>query len=107
MTYPTAGIQWGAKETIGADRQIDRASNGTVRARMFYSTPKRTFDFVHQIDSADLATFKSFYATNLTTSFAFLWAGDGQTYTCIFATEPVYTPQAVGWTTVNVTLAQV
>lgn len=107
MTYPTKGIQYGANESLSADRQIDRASNGTARARMFYASPKRTFDFTHQVDNADLATFKAFYAANLTASFAFLWAGDGVSYTCIFAAEPVYTPLGVDWNTVKVTLAQV
>jgi len=80
MAYPTFtyAISQDSSETTLDDLQIDRASNGTPKGRAFYTVPKMQFELVHQgMSSAEKATLKAFYAANRTTSFTFVWAGDG------------------------------
>lgn len=106
--YPTLPISAPAKMGRNAERYLDRASNGSVRARVFATVAKRTFEFEHQyLTDAQKATLDAFYAANLAASFTFVWPGDGVTYTCIFASEPQDSAQAANYTTVSVSLAEV
>jgi hypothetical protein len=108
MTYPTLPINAPGKQGRETDRQIDRATNGAARARVFYSTPKRTFDIEHAYLTAEQkATFDAFYNANLSASFAFVWPGDGVTYTCIFASDPTDTAHSGNYTSISVTLTEV
>lgn len=108
MAYPALDISASGPPGFNTGREIQTATNGASRGRMFYTARKRRFPFNHPLlNSTDLATFDAFYAANLTTSFSFTWPRDGVTYTCMFSEkEPTYTP--VGrCTTVSVELIEV
>lgn len=90
--YPTfaCGQSSGSSKEIIDDLQVDRASNGAVRQRAFYSAPQYGFLVVHStVTMAEISTMETFYATNRLLSFTFVWAIDGLTYTCRFAEPPV------------------
>lgn len=107
MAYPIFRIAYGATQDIQTDRQMERATNGAVRGRIFYTTPKSIFKFTHDsLSAAELVTFKAFYAANTTSSFTFLWPGDATNYTCMFGEDPKYTPTPYG-TLVPVTLLEI
>ncbi len=110
MTYPTslpiAASQ--AQVAFETDRDIERASNGDARGRVFYTAEKRSFQFSHPgLSSADLATFNAFYVANLAAVFNFYWPADGVTYSCLFAREPSYRFLGGGLAEVSVELAEV
>lgn len=107
MSYPNFGIIDTAKEMVDTDLQIDRATNGAARGRMFYTSPKRTFDFEHMLTTAERATLDAFYSSNMTASFTFTWPLDGVSYTCIFGAAPVASPVTPGMVRMTVKLVQV
>lgn len=87
--YPTFGQSRDSAETSLDDLQIDRASNGVPRGRAMYTAIKKTFSVVHpRLSASDKTTLDAFYATNRLLQFTFVWAADGATYTCIFASPP-------------------
>ncbi len=102
MAYPTFtyAISQDSSETTLDDLQIDRASNGTPKGRAFYTVPKMQFELVHQgMSSAEKATLKAFYAANRTTPFDLVWAGDGETYSCLFSAPPRFAVEpGLRWT---------
>ena len=108
MTYPVMAQDYQSKEVRLNGRQVVRATNGSVKVRSFYTTEKKTFTIVHpNITDAEKATFEAFYAANLLNSFAFTWAADGVTYTCLFgAQDPQYKPVNFGFWTITVDMVQ-
>ena len=107
MAYPVLRTTPGATLTPTTGRVTDRATNGAVRGRVLYPSPKAVFRFTHDtLQSADFATFKAFYAANLANSFAYVYPGDGVSYNCIFGADPVYTSVDGLNTTVSVELLQ-
>jgi hypothetical protein len=109
MAYPTdLPISISSSASLDTDRQIDRASNGAARGRVFYTSAKRSFRLDHPaLDATARAAFDVFYAANLATAFDFVWPVDSVTYTCIFSREPSYKPHGAGLTTITVELAEV
>lgn len=97
-----------AQVDYATDRQLDRASNGAARVRVFYSAPKRSFQFRHPgLDVTDLSTFTAYYDANAGAIFDFHWPADGVTYSCAFAREPGIRMLGSGLAEVSVVLAQV
>ena len=89
------------------DRVVDRATNGSARARIFYTSAKATFNVTHNsLTSAEKITFDTFYLTNLAVVFSYTFPGDGTTYTCLFGSEPTYTPVPGGRWDINITLIE-
>ena len=109
MAYPSLGISaTGASDSATTDRQLDRATNGAARLRVFYTTAKRTFKFSHPaLNATDLGTFEAFYAANVDNSFDFTWPLDNTTYTAVFSAEPSRKVYSFGRTEVSVELAEV
>lgn len=93
MAYPSLRQSYASKESRLSGRQVDRATNGAPRGRVFFTSQKKTFQVVHTgMTDADKATIEAFYAANSLLSFSFVWRYDAATYTCIFgADEPTYT----------------
>ena len=88
--YPTLPQQIGSTEAWADDLVPDRSVSGGVKVRAFYTGVKRKFTVKHWLNATDLATLKTFYTTNRLLTFTFVWAGDGQTYTCVFGAPPTY-----------------
>jgi hypothetical protein len=123
MAYPTYATMPGLHTTPGTvrtlitDRQIERASNGSVRGRSFYTSPKSSFTIEHNtLTLAVLNRYMNeFYLynpvagnyVNITGSFTYVWPGDGQTYTCVLASDPVVTTQPGGFFNITVELLEV
>ena len=98
----------GASVDRETDRKNERASNGALRARVFFTSAKRKFSFNHPaLDATQQSTFFSFYNTNLANSFSFTWPADGVTYTCVFENEPKEKPIGGRLLTVEVGLLEV
>ncbi len=90
-TYPTFthNPSRSSAEAVLDDVQIDRASNGTAKARVLYTVPKKAFTVVHQgLTALEKQTLMDFYATNRAAEIDFLWAADGVTYSVLFAAAP-------------------
>jgi hypothetical protein len=91
MAYPTFTYNpsQSSAEALIDDIQIDRASNGKPKARALYTAPKKEFTVVHEaLTSAERATLLAYYAANRLSSFDFVWAADGVSYTCLFGGAP-------------------
>ena len=108
-TYPTSiPVAVGSGLQFDTDRQIERASNGAARGRVFYTAPKRRFRLEHTaLGVAEQDVVMDFYDDNLASSFDFVWPLGGNTYTCIFAAEPVYKPLGAFLATLTVELVEV
>lgn len=109
MSYPTSLpiAASSAQVDYQSDRQIDRATNGAAKGRVFYTAAKREFAFTHPgLSAAEVATFVAFFSANLDTAFDFYWPGDGVTYTCLFAREPAMKMLGSGLTEISVQLAE-
>lgn len=89
---------------------VSRSMAGDVRGRRLQSGKKRVFTIQHDVmNASDRSTLQTFYDNNRALSFTFVWNGDGQTYTVIFADE-----KGIQWTALpgnywkaRLTLAQV
>lgn len=109
MSYPTSLpiAASSAQVDYQTDRQIDRATNGAAKGRVFYAAAKREFAFTHPgLSAGEVATFAAFYDANIDAAFDFYWPGDGVTYTCLFAREPSLKMLGSGLSEVSVQLAE-
>jgi hypothetical protein len=89
VPYPSFAQMVGSVARVEAGRIVTRDTGGGARASSLWDGVKRTFTLKHQLNAADLATLRAFYAANLTASFSVTWAEDGGSYTCIFGTDGV------------------
>ena len=94
MSYPAYGQSWDSTEEVLTGVTLDRASNGVPKVRSFFTADKKVFNLVHPVcTNSEKTTLVAFYASNKLTSFTFVWAADGATYTVIFGEGgPRYTP---------------
>ena len=104
MAYPTLPQGLDSKEVQNLGRVGDRASNGALKLRSFFTAVKRSFQITHpKLTAAQKTTLEAYYAANSTLSFSFTFdAGGGATYTVRFGTgDLVFTPQSYNtWSTV-------
>ena len=108
MSYPAYAQSYDSREVRLQGRQIDRATNGVAKARSFFAAEKKTWTIVHPaLTSAERTALESFYASNMLTTFSFVWNGDGATYTVMFGEQdPVYVPLPGSRWQVTVSLVQ-
>lgn len=109
-TYPTTlKVSPSSTKSLKTDRQLDRASNGTLRGRVFYTAPKSSFSVEHEaMSTTDRDSFQTFYNTNMNLSFSFVWPQDGVTYTVMFGDkEPVFKPAGGDRVSIGFSLEQV
>lgn len=106
--YPSFTQLLGSTEEGVDDVTLDRAVDGSVKARGFYTARKRRFKLRHFLTSSERATLQTFYDTNRLLTVTLTWVPDGQTYTCLFQGPPSwdFSPGG-GNATVDVTLVQV
>lgn len=91
-TYPVLPTSYGSDPKPINSLAIDRAEDGTGRARSFYSTNKVTIPVKHpRLSTADKATLDAFYAANRLLPFDYVSLADGATRSCVFAAPPAYT----------------
>jgi hypothetical protein len=86
--YPSFPQLIGSVEEWVDDVVLDRAVGGGVKSRSFFSAKKRRFLLKHTLDSTDRGTLQTFYDTNRALAITLVWAGNGQTYTCLFESAP-------------------
>ena len=64
-TYPTYPQHASSTARLRDDIEIDRARNGSVRARAFYTAPKWEFEVIHAaLTHAERTTLIAFYNAN-------------------------------------------
>lgn len=86
--YPSFSQLLASNEEGVDDLTLDRAVNGSVKARAFYTSRKRRFNLRHYLSSSERATLQTFYDTNRLLTVTLTWVADGQAYTCLFAGPP-------------------
>jgi hypothetical protein len=91
-TYPSVTQTARSRMDIADDIRQERATNGTIRARAMWDTEKRAWSVDHVATAAEAETLRQFYADNRTVTFDFIWRGDLQTYTAMFAGPPRFEP---------------
>lgn len=104
--YPSFAQLMGSSEEILDDVQVDRAVNGSVKSRAFYSAKKRRFTLKHVLDNTDVNTLLSFYDSYRLSSNTFTWARDSTSYTVLFEAPPSVKALARGYNEVEVRLVQ-
>lgn len=91
-TYPSVTQTARSRMDIADDVRVERATNGTLRARAMWDAEKRAWSVDHVASAAEAETLRQFYADNRTLTFDFIWRGDGQTYVAMFAGQPRFEP---------------
>ena len=76
--------------------QMDRAVNGTVKVRSFFSGRKRKWKLKHLLTGTELNALLSFYDTNRVAENTFTWTRDATAYTVFFDGPPQYTIEKPG-----------
>lgn len=92
-TYPSFEQLASSTEKFIDDVQIDRAANGAVKARAFYSQRMRAWQLKHLLTSAQLTgtgSLLEFYDANRLTTNTFTWERDNTSYTFQFDGPPQY-----------------
>lgn len=83
-TYPTLPTRSGSDPKPATKIDIDRAEDGTARARS-YGTDKVEIPLNHpMLTAAQKATLAAFYTANRLIEFDYVSLGDGTTYSCLF-----------------------
>lgn len=101
-TYPSSYLQLKDSTEEGVDGiQLDRAVNGSVKGRAFFTARKRKWKLKHVLNATDLNALLSFYDTNRTAANTFTWVRDGASYTVLFEEPPQYEVVKPGLTTVG------
>lgn len=92
-TYPTFDQLATSTERFVDDLTLDRATNGAVKARAFYSTRKREWTIKHLLTAAQLTgtgSLLEFYDANRLSANSFVWQRDDTAYTFLFDGPPQY-----------------
>ena len=85
MAYPVLSTNYGSDPVPITKVNVDRAEDGTGRARS-YTADKVRFTLVHEhLSSGDKTTLDAYYSTNRLLSFDYVSIADSVTRTCIFA----------------------
>ncbi len=109
-TYPEIRQSKNSTESFASGGVVsDRATNGAIRARSYYSSPKKLFTVIHEFVPTSVKTsLETFYNDNKNNEVYFLWLPDGVTYQCIFHEGPPQSKFIVqGYWTITVSLAQI
>lgn len=102
MAYPSLPQLLGSTAKQIDERVTERASNGTLRARMLASGRKQQFELRHVLDATDRAILDAHYDANRAAEFDLDWSLDGATYTVVYAAPPQY--KAIGRRLVEATV---
>lgn len=90
MAYPDLPTAYGSDPKPIGMIKVDRAEDGSARARAT-GGDKMAIPLVHpRLSSADKATLDAYYSANRLLEFDYVSKADGNTYTCVFAKAPRY-----------------
>lgn len=105
--YPDLPTDYGSDPVPLAQAKIDRAEDGTGRARSL-GADKVRFKLSHpRLSSADKSTLDAFYSANRLLDVAYTCKTDAAIYTCVFAGAPKYERHPGSFWTATVELEQV
>lgn len=106
--YPTLPTTYGSDPEAVTKLAIDRAEDGTGRARALHSTDKRRWQVKHPLlTSAQKTTLDAHYSANRLNAFDYACPAAGATFSVLYAQAPRYEIQPGGWYTATVDLEQV
>ena len=107
MSYPSYALNEGSDVETDYGAQAERATNGALRGRSFYSSGKKKFKVIHWLSTAQLASYRAYLGGLASTSDTFLWV-DGSTYTVTLGDDGVKeTYIGGGFTETEATLLEV
>lgn len=105
--YPDLPTDYGSDPEPLDQAKIDRAEDGTARARSL-GADKVKFKLKHpRLSASDKSTLDAFYAANRLLEVAYTCKTDSAAYTCIFAAAPRYERHPGSFWTATVELEQV
>jgi hypothetical protein len=105
-TYPTLATRYGADPKAITSPEIDRAEDGTARARS-YGADKVEFRIEHPfLDSTDKSALDAFYTTNRLLAFDYVSLSDGATRSCLFGAPLEWTREPGGRYTARVRIVE-
>ena len=85
-TYPTLNTAKGSKRIPRDGRKELVMGDGAGRVAKEYAD-KSDFELLHVLDATQAATFLSFYGTNATATFDYVFPEDGLTYSVRFGKD--------------------
>ncbi len=92
-TYPTIATLYGSDPEPISKPAIDRAEDGTARARSF-ANDKARIKITHPwLDATEKAALDAFYLANRLLAITYVSPSDGVSRTCLFAAAPAYKRQ--------------
>lgn len=74
--YPAIAQVVGSKEVPNDGTVVEQAVSGKPRFRTFFTSIRRRFTVVHDVDTTDKDTIMAFHVSNQFVSFTFDWEGD-------------------------------
>lgn len=105
--YPSLPTAYGSDPEALNRLDIDRAEDGTARARALYTTDKRRWKIVHPLlTQAQKLSLDDHYAAHRTAVFDYACPVSGQTYAVLYARAPAYERIPGGWTTAKVEIEE-
>ncbi len=105
-TYPTLPTEFGGDPTPESGLQIDRAEDGTARARA-YGGDRMKITIRHPwLTSAQKSTLDAFYSSNRLIPFDYTSVHDGVTRSCLFASGPKYKREFGDYWTASVEMVE-
>lgn len=105
-TYPTLPTKSGSDPRPVTGPDIDRAEDGTARARN-YGADKVEIQLTHPfMTAAQKTTLSAFYTANRLIKFDYVSLSDGVTYSCLFAEQITWQRDSAGRHTASIKLAE-
>lgn len=96
-TYPAFPQHRSSTARLRDDIEIDRAGNGSVRARAFYTAPKWEFEAIHAaLTHAERATLIAFYNTNRLLPVDYASDHTRATHSCVMDGPPEFIALGAG-----------
>lgn len=106
-TYPTLPTAFGSDPVPVRMLTVDRAEDGTARARVFGSDKAQITVQHPWISAAQKSTLDAFYSANRSLSFDYIDPTSGGAYVCIFGGAPRYTRKEGDYWDASVPMEQV
>jgi len=89
LPTPACGQSDTSTEETLDDVQLSRATNGSLKGRSLYASPKKKFSVNFEaVEDAEKITFDTFYNTNRNLVITFTWSANATTYNCIMTSPP-------------------
>lgn len=105
--YPTLPTAYGSDPDVLSKLEIDRAEDGTGRARALHSTDKRKWKMEHPLlTGAQKVALDAHYSAERLNTFDYACPATNTTYSVLYARAPAYKIQPGGWYTATVELEQ-